>query len=78
MFRGTSLPENYKFRGRKHSPVMISSLPQKKNGKFHIRNMEQNLKTSYAKVLRYYLARKESLMSLVVEALVDVVSGFQI
>ena len=40
--------------------------------------MEQNLTTSYAKVLRYYLAWKESLMSLVVEAIVDDVSGFQI
>ena len=57
---------------------MISSLPQKKNGKFDIRNMEQNLTTLYAKVLRYYLAWNECLMSLVVEALVDDASGFQI
>ena len=58
---------------------MISSLPQKKNGKFHIRNMEQNLTTLYAK-LRFLdtIQLEKSLMSLVVDAIVDDVSGFQI
>ena len=42
---------------------MISSLPQKKNGKFHIKNMEQNLTTLYAKVLRYYSLKRESYVS---------------
>ena len=42
---------------------MISSLPQKKNGKFHIRNMEQNLTTLYAKVLRYHSLKRESYVS---------------
>ena len=58
---------------------MISSLPQKKNGKFHIRNMEKNLTTLYAK-LRFLdtIQLEKSLMSLVVDAIVDDVSGFQI
>ena len=66
--------------GKFHVYGFLLSLPHRVMEQFCMRNVEQHLTTLYTKVLRKHFAvlMKESLMSLVVEALMDDVSGFPI